>query len=516
MKRLSVLCLFLSCYLGGIKANGLLPFNTICTDSITIIGNVIDYEKSPVGLTFGVHMNGFIQDTEATATQVDEKGHFSLRIPLTFRLQVVDFGLIGNDITPCVGYVMAKKQSVVQIDFVYENKQFKPRIQGDSIFSDSDQENVSSVLGNIDLHFVKVNAEQFKLSTDTFLKLQLDSLLPHSLKEILSKYKFSEKGKCYMETTLRFFYICHSVLKYGKGANLYLKEKREPPISYYAFLKGWNLNSSVWLYDFCFDETMSTLLNIAAFHIPDIGETPVAEWIKVVAQNIHEAVGFSSGPFYERLAIASYARQFEEYNTHLTPKQLANIENYFCGEKKDVVTLLRRYDRQVVVLKEKKETAARQTEEQKQLTDLPAVKLQGRNSQVHIHTLNGVKYKQLIPIILRKYPGNTVVIDFWATWCGPCMMAHKLMRSLRNKLVDKPVVFVYIAQMEEDKNNLEKEAKEIKGEQYFITTEQMAYLQKAYGFNGIPAYFIFNSKQQLKYHSVGFPGNDVMEREILK
>ena len=228
MRILKLLLILVSLFYGleHTRAKELLKSNDICTDSITITGDVIGYQKSLAKLSFGIHMNGFIKDVEARTTQVDANGHFSLRIPLTFRLQILDFGLIGNDITPSVGYVIAEEKSPIQIDFVYENKQFKPHIQGDPIFSGSDQENVSSVLDDIQENFVKVNAGQFKLSTDAFLKLQLDSLLPHALKRVLGKYNFSEKGRCYMDTNLRLFYICHCVLKYGKGTELYLEQKK--------------------------------------------------------------------------------------------------------------------------------------------------------------------------------------------------------------------------------------------------------------------------------------------------
>lgn len=111
MRILKLLLILVSLFYGleHTRAKELLKSNDICTDSITITGDVIGYQKSLAKLSFGIHMNGFIKDVEARTTQVDANGHFSLRIPLTFRLQILDFGLIGNDITPSVGYVIAEE-----------------------------------------------------------------------------------------------------------------------------------------------------------------------------------------------------------------------------------------------------------------------------------------------------------------------------------------------------------------------------------------------------------------------
>ena len=48
-------------------------------------------------------------------------------------------------------------------------------------------------------------------------------------------------------------------------------------------------------------------------------------------------------------------------------------------------------------------------------------------------------------ITLEDLKGKTVVLDFWGTWCKPCLMATPDLLKLRKKYADQPVVFVGIA-----------------------------------------------------------------------
>jgi thiol-disulfide isomerase/thioredoxin len=42
--------------------------------------------------------------------------------------------------------------------------------------------------------------------------------------------------------------------------------------------------------------------------------------------------------------------------------------------------------------------------------------------------------------LLSEYRGKVVVLDFWATWCGPCAEVMPRMQKLHEKYADKGVV----------------------------------------------------------------------------
>jgi thiol-disulfide isomerase/thioredoxin len=67
--------------------------------------------------------------------------------------------------------------------------------------------------------------------------------------------------------------------------------------------------------------------------------------------------------------------------------------------------------------------------------------------QVLDFTLTGLKGNSLK---LRSLQGKVVVLDFWATWCGPCRVQHPLYEQVKQKYREKPeVVFLSINTDEE-------------------------------------------------------------------
>ena len=58
--------------------------------------------------------------------------------------------------------------------------------------------------------------------------------------------------------------------------------------------------------------------------------------------------------------------------------------------------------------------------------------------------------------------------------------------------------------------------KDIDGDHYYLTEEQNHYILSHFESEGIPTYAIYDTKGHQTYKSIGFPGNDVIRKELEK
>lgn len=47
------------------------------------------------------------------------------------------------------------------------------------------------------------------------------------------------------------------------------------------------------------------------------------------------------------------------------------------------------------------------------------------------------------PIDLRQYEGKTIFLNFWATWCQPCMQEMPSIANAKNLLEKEPIMFLF-------------------------------------------------------------------------
>ena len=111
-------------------------------------------------------------------------------------------------------------------------------------------------------------------------------------------------------------------------------------------------------------------------------------------------------------------------------------------------------------------------------------------------------------IALKNLRGKVVVMDFWATWCGPCKMAMPGIQKLRERFKDKAVTVFGVDCRERTPNAGAAAMAYIKEKGYTYTQllngDSAA---DAYKVNGIPCIFVIDPDGKILYNVAGFdPG----------
>lgn len=124
--------------------------------------------------------------------------------------------------------------------------------------------------------------------------------------------------------------------------------------------------------------------------------------------------------------------------------------------------------------------------------------------QFTLTDLNGNK------ISLADYKGKTVIIDFWATWCGPCRMSFPGMAKSIEKLGDgENVKFFFVNSWErvDDKEANAKKFIEDNNYPFQVLMDTENKVIESFKVSGIPTKFIIGPDGNIRFKSVGYAGS---------
>lgn len=123
----------------------------------------------------------------------------------------------------------------------------------------------------------------------------------------------------------------------------------------------------------------------------------------------------------------------------------------------------------------------------------PALKLNEDVPPFSITTIDGKK------ISLNDLKGKYVLLDFWATWCQPCLAKIPFVKEIRkNYPADKLVIIGISSDIDSKKLNAFVKQKEMNWLHFY---DLHSVLGKLYGIDGIPLLVLINKEGKMIYQS---------------
>lgn len=139
--------------------------------------------------------------------------------------------------------------------------------------------------------------------------------------------------------------------------------------------------------------------------------------------------------------------------------------------------------------------------------DEPPVKLGAPAPDAEFVDLSGK------PLKLSSLRGRVVLIDFWATWCGPCRIGLPKTQELHDKYKDKGLAVLTVS--DEDAATVKAF---IKAEKYTFPAyrDPDGKANEAYKISAIPTLAILDAKGNLSAFLVGLQDEETVKQELKK
>lgn len=117
---------------------------------------------------------------------------------------------------------------------------------------------------------------------------------------------------------------------------------------------------------------------------------------------------------------------------------------------------------------------------------------------------------------LQQYQGKVILLDFWASWCGPCRQSFPLFNQLYKDLKEKDFVILAV-NIDEDQKDALKFLEEVPVD-FAIGFDPKGKTPESYGLKGMPTSFVIGKNGKIAKVIEGFTPTELVEikKEVIK
>jgi len=118
------------------------------------------------------------------------------------------------------------------------------------------------------------------------------------------------------------------------------------------------------------------------------------------------------------------------------------------------------------------------------------------------------------PLSLADYRGKILVLEFWATWCGPCRLEGRLIESVIEKFQKEPAAVFLAVNVDENQANVPAFVKE---EHWTTPVVYAQGLDRFFGVTSLPTLMIFDRNGHVVFRQEGLLATtfvDTVEKKV--
>ncbi len=115
---------------------------------------------------------------------------------------------------------------------------------------------------------------------------------------------------------------------------------------------------------------------------------------------------------------------------------------------------------------------------------------------------------------LSDYRGKVILLNFWATWCPPCVREMPSMERLQQKFNVDDFKVIAINQMEEIDQVFAFTGQLEIDLTFEILFDSQSTVSQAYAVRGLPTTYLIDKQGKIRYRAVG--GRDFNHPEVIK